>query len=171
MDKLWNVVKQIKIDTSVDKTCKDGTLNNDGLYTDMLEQVQAVEKELGIESSEDRLENLTTTDLKNAAEMFIYLNICPKTLKPWLVFYRDLFQTESLERIVLTLNRMMKGTGTDKYFKSLAQKLFKKISSLFSLKYEKIQSMFMPAGNASLKNSTRKMLKGRGKRFFDFLSN
>ena len=162
MDKFWKVVKQIKIDTSVDKACKDGALK-DGLYTDILEQVQTVEKELRIESSEDRLENLTTTDLKNAAEMFIYLNICPKALKPWLVFYKDLFLNESPEQIVLTLNRMMKGTGTDEYFKSLAQTLFKKISSSFSLKYNKIQSMFMPAGNASLKNSTRKMLKGTGK--------
>ena len=62
--------------------------------------------------------------------MFLYLITCPTvTIKPWIVFYKDLFQTQSPSQIILSLNRVMKGprTPTNEFFKTLAGILFKKI--------------------------------------------
>ena len=78
---------------------------------------------------------MTAEDLKTAAEMFIYLNMCPEAIKPWIVFYKEIFENESPDQMILTLNRMMKGTRTpqNEFFKQLAETLFKRVTSLFSL--------------------------------------
>ena len=69
---------------------------------------------------------MTNKELKTAAEMFLYLNMCPPTIKPWLVFYKELFQTQSPDQIILTLNRLMKGTKTaqTEHFARIAETLF-----------------------------------------------
>ena len=72
-------------------------------------QVKAVEQKLQIESSyyeysdnvyyyvyvdddgnvsEQINYTLTNADLQTAAEMFLYLNTCPKTIEPWFEFYK-----------------------------------------------------------------------------------
>ena len=94
--------------------------------------------------------NTATADqLKSAAEMFIYLNICPGTFgldssnymeqwfKSWFTFYQDLFRTQTPSQIILTLNRLMK----NKSDRVMNQELFKKAATLFSLKYEIFQNM------------------------------
>ena len=104
--------------------------------------------------------NTATADqLKSAAEMFIYLNICPGTFgsdslnymeqwfKSWFTFYQDLFKTQNPSHIIITLNRLMK----NKSDRVINQKLFKKAATLFSLKYEIFQNMLHGgAKNASL---------------------
>ena len=87
-----------------------------------MSQVKAVERILQIDSSEQINDTLTKEELRHAAEMFVYLIMCPETIKPWLVFYRDLFLTQSLDQIILTLNRMMTGqkTKSNEFFKTLA---------------------------------------------------
>ena len=104
--------------------------------------------------------NTATADqLKSAAEMFIYLNICPGTFgldssnymeqwfKSWFTFYHDLFKTQNPSQIILTLNRLMK----NKSDRVMNQELFKKAATLFSLKYEIFQNMLHSgAKNASL---------------------
>ena len=127
--------------TSWGKTC------NSGLYVqsyDRENQVKAVEKLLQIQSSEERFQNLTTKDFSNAAKMFLYLNTCPNSLKPWFVFYNDLFQNQPPNKIILTLNRLMKVTKTFETmdFQIIAQKLLRKSTTLFSLKHEEIRSIF-----------------------------
>ena len=72
----------------------------------ILSRVKAVEQILKIESSENLNDNLTNAELQTAAEMLLYLNMCPDTIKPWLLFYKDLFQTQSPDQIILTLNRL-----------------------------------------------------------------
>ena len=74
----------------------------------IMPQVKAVEQILNIESSEQINDNKTNEDLKIAAEMFLYLFMCPETIKPWTVFYKDLFLTQSPDqKIILTLNRVL----------------------------------------------------------------
>ena len=95
--------------------------------------MEAVKNELGAETSEIRFDNMTKEDLKNAAEMFIYYNLCPKFMYEWTTFYIDLMQNASPDVIVLTLNRIMV-TGRkkgDKMIENIAKKIFKYTSENF----------------------------------------
>ena len=130
-DNAWNLIRKIKIESSLDSDyCNDLEL-----------QVQSFEYQLKVEPSRYRFENMTEKDLKTAAEMFLFMKSCPtEPLKPWFVFYKHLFETQSLEQILLTLNRMMKGIRTpqSKYFLWLAQKLFQKTKTLITLQSNNI---------------------------------
>ena len=122
---------------------KNEAFTEDILYSDsdQLSQVAKVEQQLNVEAFLERFENMTDEDLKNAAEMFIYLNTCVDTLKPWFIFYKELLQNSSPEEIILTLNRIMKGGGSveNNCFKTMALKLL--MFSKSSLEYENIQNI------------------------------
>ena len=118
-------MKIVKSETSLDLKCYSNMLTDDG----PLSQVKAVEKKLQIDSSEQIKDTLTREELQIAGEMFLYLTMCPDAIKPWIVFYKVLFKTQSPHRIILTLNRVMKGprTKTNKCFKNMAEILLKRI--------------------------------------------
>ena len=152
-------MRKLKSEALFDKSCSD-----DGLYTQSvtLTQVEAVEKQLDIDPIELTYPNVTKKDLTTAAELFIYLNICPdkihtdKTLsnlqqwfKSWFIFYNDLFQTQTPYHIILTLNRIIKSSRLQE---TKDVKLFKKAASLFSLKYEEIQRM-LPGGPTNVSHT------------------
>ena len=120
------MVKTVKSGTSLDLSC-----NRDTILAQPLDQVKAVEQMLQIESSEQINDTLTREELRTAGEMFLYLNMCPDKIKPWIGFYKDLFQTQSPDQIILTLNRLMKGsrTRTNEHLKELAEMLLKRILS------------------------------------------
>ena len=121
----------------------------DGLYTDKISLVKTLEQTLQMKTFENTLANLTAEDLKIAASMFIYLNTCPYTdtdklwLKSWSQFYNDLFQTQSADRVTLTLNRMTKMID---HQNNRDLKLLNRIRSLLSLKFQEIQSL-IPSAN------------------------
>ena len=128
VDKIQIVIKAIKAKTSVDRGCNNDRdfLNDHNLFY----QLKEVEKDLRIRSSvTGKFHNLTNEELTTVAEMFIYLNMCPGTTKPWIGFYKYLFRTQSPDQIVLTLNRLVKGLKTpqNQYYKELAEILFKRI--------------------------------------------
>ena len=140
---------KLAIETSddINKSC-DYT----GLYIESSSSsvVTKVERVLKTESSEERYENMTSNDLKIAAEMFIYLHVCPyyrgqineKWFKSWSSFYDDLFLTESPNQIILTINRMMNvKTSLNENDKLRAQKLFKRVTRSMSLSYKDIESL------------------------------
>ena len=131
-------MKKVKLETSLDTTC-----DRTGWYYDKLFQVAAVEEQLQIQSSENRFAKISLEDMNAAAEMFIYLNTCPRSFKPWIEFYKYLFQTQSPNKIILSLNRIMKEALNQKdvFLKKLAHNLFKRMTPLLSLKYEEIQSI------------------------------
>ena len=93
--------------------------------------VKAVEQMLQTESSQQINDTLTNEDLRTAGEMFLYLIMCPDTIKPWILFYKDLFQTKSPDQIILTLNRFMRGTKTSQteHFAKIAEALYKSMKS------------------------------------------
>ena len=130
VDNIQNVVKTVKSGTSLVLSCYDIMLSDDI----MVSQVKAVEQMLQIESSEQINDTLTREELRTAGEMFLYLNMCPDEIKPWIVFYKDIFQTQSPDQIILTLNRLMKGprTQTNEHFKELAEMLLKRIFSFLT---------------------------------------
>ena len=84
---------------------------------------------------------MTEANLKTAAKIFIFLSICPGEYKKLMEFYQNIFQTNSPEKIILTLNRMMKGNKTpdNKYFHTM---IFQKTSTLFSAKYVNFEDPF-----------------------------
>ena len=153
-DELWKVVSKIRRETSFDKSCD---VRGDGLYeltVDKRSQITAVEMSLKIEASEYRYENITSESLLTAAEMFIYLTICPgkfnsvnptearqKWFQAWYRLYNDLFSTHSQDQILLTLNRLMKSGSGDKNDLQRNQKLFKKTATLLKLQYENIHRL------------------------------
>ena len=144
IDNIQSAVKTVKSRTPLDMSCEYP--GNRMLKGDvMLSQVKAVEQKLQIESSEHINYTLKTEELKTAGELFLYLNNCPKQFSIWLTswrFYEDLFLTQPADQIILTLNRMMKTKiPQDKDATVRAEKLMKRISSLMSLSFEKIQTL------------------------------
>ena len=112
------MVKKIKLETSFGKSCD---VNGLFWWTFKVSQVALVEKQLEIESSATRFGSITPSELKSAAEMFIYLNTCTdstttdgthlilgKWFKSWFRLYNDLFKLQTTDQIILTLNRLMK---------------------------------------------------------------
>ena len=133
---MMKVVKRIKLTLPFDKFCVNS------LYEKIVPNVQAVEKELQIESSEKIFKNMTNSKLQEAAELFLYLNSCSDVITKWLIFYNDLFTKESPDQIVLTLNRVLKGDQKiqNRSFKNIAYTLLRKAATTFSLKYQEIQN-------------------------------
>ena len=73
VDKILSVVKAVKSETYIDLSCYTNLLSEES----KLLQVKKVEEKLQQESSDQIIKNMTSEDLKTAAEMFIYLNMCP----------------------------------------------------------------------------------------------
>ena len=165
---VWKVVKNLKSELSLDLECR---LSPDLLlYDDKMSQVNLLEDQLGIESTEVRFENIGRENLKTAAEIYIYLNTCPDSLKPWFSFYKDLFHDQDPNLIILTLNRMMKSriTSENENFLNIAKTVFKEASTLLSLKYEEIQSLNPGTRKINLKKNHEK-IEFLGTGFIQFL--
>ena len=142
-DNIWSAVKKIKVKTPIEYDCD--TMEDWFESGKKALLVAAVESELGISSTDTIFKNISAVHVETAAKMFIYLNTCASTdslkdwFKLWSGFYNNLFQTQSLNHILLTLNRMMKDeTRGNSDAKLRAQKLFKRMKTLFTLEYEYI---------------------------------
>ena len=144
VDNISNAVKAIKHKSSLEKSCISRTvlLTSDNQMT----QVKAVEQELQLESSDQVIETMTNEELQSAAEMFIYLIMCPEAIVPWFTYYKDLFLTKSVDQIILSLNRIMKTKSTQNMDAKVAENLLKRISNLMSLQFERIQNL-LPVKN------------------------
>ena len=79
--------------------------------------------------------NMTDADYELVAKTYLKLVTCPS--EPWMYFYEELFEKKSVNQIILTLNRMQKGSRTEenRILKDIANKLFNKVASLLHLKY------------------------------------
>ena len=124
----------------------------------MLAQVIKVEKYLNIKSPSSIINNIPKKYLETAAEIFLYLNSCPfstiskQWYKSWFIFFNDLFKTQQPDKIILTLNRLMKSnTEKNRHVKLMASKLMEKATILMELKNEELRRM-LPGGtrNASV---------------------
>ena len=138
LDTIWKVVKDVKLESSESSIdCP----NQKGLYkeSDIALQIEMVENKLSIKSSDIIFENITSRHLETAAEMFIYLCVCPNYILwkfwflSWYRLYDDLFQSQSAYTILLTLNRMSHINKPENNFgKESARTLLNKASSLFT---------------------------------------
>ena len=98
---------------------------------------------VGLNVSDTVHENVTTETLERAANIFIYLNFCPKLLT-WKRFLEDLLASSSLQTILKTLNRMVRASARMQDGKNskviIAKHLLNKLNSKFGLKYKSINS-------------------------------
>ena len=159
MNETWDILQKIKTKIAFDTYCKEG------LYSEaqMSLNIDAIEGELNISSSKIIFPNWTNAELKSVADMFLYLNSCSDQLKPWFLFYTDLFTKKSAEEIILTLNRILKGNESpkNKDFKNIGMKLFERSYDLFSLKHKEIKMMIKGRRNSTWFENLNKILRGR----------
>ena len=140
MEEVWKILRQTK---TVSYHCyEDREVYSHFYPQDLIQtQINEVEKHLQVNASNEPREDMTDSILEIAADMFLLLNSCPKTLKTWFLFYADLFENHSLDMIVLKLNRILKGktTSQNEPLKIIAMKLFNRITSDFSLMHPEYQ--------------------------------
>ena len=167
---MWENVKNMKSNISLDLTCRQDGLYGDGEDGDPHQdisdvQVKKLEHKLNINSSEVRFQNITLDELKSAAKMFIYLNICPGSLKPEFQFFDDLFKKKTPYKIILTLNRLKESVNNPEivFFKMIAQNLLNRISQMLSLKYGDIISMLPGLLNNVSSNADTSILNSLSK--------
>ena len=122
----------------------------------MKSQIEDLSKVLNLNSSGDVDTDVTDSTLKTAAEMFLYLNSCPDDLRSWFLFYEDLLSKKSLEVILLQLNRILKGgySQNNKKLKTIAKKVFERVTTLFSSKYKEIQNISQGLGDSTWNGGT-----------------
>ena len=123
-------------------------------------QVRKIESKVYVtppDSPENILENMDNTTLKHAADMFVYLNSCPQSIKSWILLYKDLIDVSNRDVLVLTLNRILKAESIDRNdeFKDIAKSILEKVQIDLSLQYKEILNInngkieSMPGGNIS----------------------
>ena len=142
---LWKNLKKIKLEKLSKKVCTNGQIDING-ETSVKNQVKLVLNMSGINSDSIKIspyDNMTDVILKRAANMFMYLIFCPEDTKPWIFFYTDLFKSQHVDKIVLTLHRILKSETSPKSakFHLIARKLYTKITSILSFKSKHIQNM------------------------------
>ena len=76
---------------------------------DMEGAINQISKEIAQEAvdSAQVLTNVSDETFQTAAEMFFYLNLCPKSRFEWIQLFSDLLGKSSPDIILQTLNRIM----------------------------------------------------------------
>ena len=139
IEKVWNILRKLKTEY-VSNSCSKG------FFLDS----EAINRRFQIEFEQHFMMNfsqslfinmkLTEKDIAPFAEMFIYLNFCPESVKPWILFYNDLFRNTPTNKIILTLNRILKGKKNS--MQAIVTKLFTKLEEQFGLHFRQIQNLF-----------------------------
>ena len=141
-DKIWEIVRKAKQDQKNYCGNKDFLPNN--IQTSLIHEVE-VQLQIG-RMDQNKLNSvsneMTESIINTASAMFFNLTSCPGSLKPWILFYTDLFQVQSPQKIALTLNRIRKGNKTPENTKfiNIAEKIFKKVTTSLSLKYSQLEN-------------------------------
>ena len=149
-DKVWNIVKQVKAQMYFH-------------YGKIMAKVIAVEEKLKIGSLKSVFKNISREQLRTAHELLIYLIITKpeSTTGMWLEFFRNLFENESANHIILTLNRIMRKSENKSNYK-INEKLFRKATTLLKLNNQEIQSL-MPGESKNVTTMGAKSLIMKGK--------
>ena len=148
-------MKRVKVKSPVNQ-CTKGILEDSHIE----KQVNKIESKVYVtppDSPESILENMDNTTLKHAADMFIYLNSCPQSIKSWILLYKDLIMWKTRDVLVLILNRILKAEsiGQNDEFKEIAKSILEKVQIDLSLQYKEILNInngkmeSMPGGNIS----------------------
>ena len=160
IDKVWDVVKGArreyisKFSPLVTKCDIYEALISEKSLTDNIKKLQ---KQYVFNSSEASPAIVDKSLLKLAAEMFIFMNYCPKDLfkSPWKNFYKDLFKKETPRIIILTLNRLLKTISPkDKNLYRVPKLLLRKMMATMDLKFEYLYALSNILDNSRKENIT-----------------
>ena len=121
---MWQIIRRQKTkyiieninDVRIQLVCFASDSSQSVLYwrwENMKASLDSLEKELKTSGSQHMNHNnnllykFKSKQYEEAAEMFIYLNLCPKFMIDWKQLYIDLIQNASPDMIVQTLNRLL----------------------------------------------------------------
>ena len=137
LEKVWNFIRKLKTEYVFSSCTKGFFLDSEAINTHF--QIE-FEQQFLMNFSQNLFINMSLTekDIIPSAEMFIYLNSCPESVKSWVLFYNDLFKNKPPNKIILTLNRILKGKKNS--MQAIATKLFTKLEEQFGLHFRKIQN-------------------------------
>ena len=81
---------------------------------DMEGAISQISKEIAQEAvdSTEALNNVTDETFQTAAEMFFYLNLCPKSKFEWIQLFSDLLGKSSPDIILQTFSRINENVNT-----------------------------------------------------------
>ena len=87
--------------------------------------------------------NISSKTFEIAAEMFIYLNLCPKMMTEWINFYARFFKDSPPNIIVLTLNRILKigHQKKDRLIVELTKKVWSKVIEIFAFQIRGVEEL------------------------------
>ena len=99
--------------------------------------------------------NISKDFWKDAGEMFIYLNLCSK-MKDWTTVYVKLFENNSLDIILQTLNRLMKKARSlgDNTLLKITKKMIVRVANKFSLKFSIVDQLTKGNHNPKVPNNS-----------------
>ena len=148
--KLWTLIREYKFKYLVDNFVTFHTIPcvqdvGTGLISieDITENIENIAKELKETVSDKIIDNIGEETYETAGEMFLFLNLCPKLMNEWIIFYVNLFQNSSPDVMAQALNRILKieNEKKDKLNLQIAQKIFKNFRKKFSVQLRSIESL------------------------------
>ena len=148
--KLWTLIREYKFKYLVDNFVTFHTFPcvqdvGTGLISieDITENIENIAKELKETVSDKIIDNIGEETYETAGEMFLFLNLCPKLMNEWIIFYVNLFQNSSPDVMAQALNRILKieNEKKDKLNLQIAQKIFKNFRKKFSVQLRSIESL------------------------------
>ena len=106
------------------------------------------------------IQNLTKLEIQTGAEMFLYLNSCPRHNDYWVTLFKDIIKGSVQRSYLLLLNIFKKNKSTAKL---IALKLIRKLES-----YIKSQTIHMDLINSdkNIYDLTKNISKVQGVKFF-----
>ena len=133
---IWKVIKKRRSENPLNRTCTSTATHGD-ISTNIMSDLEAVERDLQVQSNEYIYHNITEVNLREGAELFLYLYPCSDKLNPWIIFYSNLFEYQPTNHILLTINRILKSSNAHQKeeLKTIAKKLLLKIHSFSSLNF------------------------------------
>ena len=163
-DSFWNFMREIRVMnvfTQEDIECSKDS--NCILFTEkMLKKNNfMMETKLGMTSNYKILENVKKETLQLAAEMFTYLNFCPKKLDSVLM-YQQIFKKASAKDILLALNSIRrKSTSFDK---NIVEQVWSFVTNKLNItSYKKLKSYTNESFSVSATWTLDMPLKGKQK--------
>ena len=146
--KLWNMVKTKRLRYLIKNVDKIGTDKNkwcfkyDDPFHVLISSGHTIQFLDDLVQSE-KTHKFSNKQFESAAEMFIYLNLCPKFMHNWVKLYVDLLQNGSPEVITQTLNRIYISAREkrDKTIRDITKKIFEKVYHNFALTFSTLDNL------------------------------
>ena len=148
--KLWTLIKEYKFKYLVDNFVTFHTFPcvqdiGTGLISikDITENMENIAKELKETLTDNIIDNIEEETFETAGEMFLFLNLCPKMMNEWIIFYVNLFQNSDPDVMAQALNRILKieNEKKDQLNLKIAQNIFKNFRKKFAVQLKSIESL------------------------------